>query len=305
MNSPLRGNKFMFFLIVYFLLISFFYGFIANFFGFTNLSLPINIIISQSIQFGIPFLLYIIVTKNKISDVLLIRKLSLKNIFFILLMGLTIQPAMMFLSAIGNIFADNNASQMVSVLTQFPFITGLLTVALTPAIFEEITFRGIIFNEYKNSSIKIAAIVNGLFFGIMHLDLQQFFYAFPLGIIMVYIIYYTKSILATSLMHFTINASQFCMAYFFNYLSKISDTDNFNKINTDDILYSSTTNIISITIISLIFIYIFSYIFKKFKDYNIKNIDKNGIQLQQNHFFDIFFIGIIIFYIIYIILTII
>jgi len=50
--------------------------------------------------------------------------------------------------------------------------------------------------------------MNGLFFGIIHLNPQQFSYAFVLGVIFAYMVYYTRSIWAGILPHFIFNASQ-------------------------------------------------------------------------------------------------
>jgi len=119
-----------------------------------------------------------------------------------------LQPAMMLISSISSLFFTNHVTEMMYGALEQPIWLILLAMAVTPAIVEELVFRGYLQAQHSNFPIKQAALLNGLFFGIIHLNPQQFSYAFVLGIIFAYMVYYTRSIWAGILPHFIFNASQ-------------------------------------------------------------------------------------------------
>ncbi|MCL2571733.1 MAG: CPBP family intramembrane metalloprotease [Defluviitaleaceae bacterium] len=136
------------------------------------------------------------------------QKLSGISILIIVVLGFLLQPAMMTISGISSLFFPNLVSEMIYTFMEQPLWLILLASAVTPAVCEELVFRGYIQTKHGVFPIRKAALLNGLFFGIIHLNLQQFAYAFALGAIFAYMVHYTKSIWAGILPHFIINASQ-------------------------------------------------------------------------------------------------
>ncbi len=86
-----------------------------------------------------------------------------------------------------------------------------MLVAVLPAITEEVTIRGVVLSGYDNINKYKAALVTGLFFGMLHLDPQQFLYATVLGFILALVIRTTKSIFAGAIIHFLINGTSITM----------------------------------------------------------------------------------------------
>lgn len=87
------------------------------------------------------------------------------------------------------------------------FVPALLIIALAPAVCEEALFRGYFFSAAKNRLRPVAAVlIGGAVFGIYHLSFVKFFTTGILGILFCYVVYRTKSIFLTSLMHFMNNA---------------------------------------------------------------------------------------------------
>lgn len=87
------------------------------------------------------------------------------------------------------------------------FVPALLVIALAPAVCEEALFRGYFFSAAEKRLRPAAAIlIGGAVFGIYHLSFVKFFTTGILGILFCYVVYRTKSILLTSLMHFLNNA---------------------------------------------------------------------------------------------------
>jgi hypothetical protein len=132
----------------------------------------------------------------------------MKTIVIVVGIGFLAQPIAMFLSLITQFVFPNRISQVVASLNEIPFIIRLGAIALTPAICEEITMRGVVLAGYNNISVRKAAIMTGMFFGMLHLDGNQLLYAFALGIVFAYLVRITNSIYTSMICHFIINGSQ-------------------------------------------------------------------------------------------------
>ncbi len=154
-----------------------------------------------------PVLIYLAVSGESPKEVFSLNKISIGNILFIVILVVFAMPIGMFISLISAQFFPNTVSEVVGQITsesQGLFIP-LTALALVPAVLEELAFRGIVFSAYKKVDIKKAALVNGLFFAMFHLNLQQFLYTFALGIFFSYLVHYTRSILSSVIAHFTFN----------------------------------------------------------------------------------------------------
>lgn len=271
MKNLKSSNYFMVFLMIMWVILifasSFLYIISDNFFA------PIRIIlISQLAVFGIPILFIIITNFKNLNNIFLFKKISLKNIIMIIGMTLSLIPFAMLLAIISSIFfGGNDVGDVVSEITQESgILISLFVVAVIPSFFEEIALRGVIFSGYKGKKIFLAAIVNGLFFAIIHMNMQQFLYAFILGVFFCYFVYYTKSIWAGIIAHLTVNSSQNLLAYFLSFYS-IEVYEMNEYISEDNFEFYSA--FIYISIFALIFISIFILIYRSFKKYNANVVD--------------------------------
>lgn len=173
--------------------------------GITNPNLIM--VISYFVLLVLPAIIYLSISKCNIKEVLRFNMLPANQLGYCFLIGILCIPLSACLSNIGLYFFNNNAGTVVNALSQTtPLIIMLLVMAVMPAVVEEITLRGIILNGYNNQSILAAAIFNGLFFGIFHLDGHQFFYASVIGFVMAYVVRITNSIFSSMLIHFTVNS---------------------------------------------------------------------------------------------------
>jgi len=170
-------------------------------------------VITEVLIFGLPFAAYHVITREKIAGTLPLGRLGLKNAALIVLMCLLISPALMLISGLTSVLFNlgNAAEAIMSPLSGAPMILSLLAVGLMPAIFEEITFRGVILTNHKGLGVKAAVLINGLCFGIIHLNLQQFPYAFAVGVVFALFVLRSGSIWASVLAHFCLNASQLAL----------------------------------------------------------------------------------------------
>lgn len=162
----------------------------------------------------IPSLLFIMITRQNFIIDCSIKKLSIKNILLLFALGLLIQPSMGLLAGLSSFIFPNDVSDFVQALSGLPLIYALFIVAVSPAICEEFAFRGVFASGYKYTDIKKAAFMNGLMFAALHLNGQQFLYAFVMGILFAYIVHITGSIFSSMLVHFIFNGTQLLLARF-------------------------------------------------------------------------------------------
>lgn len=190
-----------------------------------KLSLPLYLVMPQILLLLVPTILYFLLIRESVIETLRLKKIPLKTIFIVIAIGLIAMPIATFLSLITQFIFPNRISQVVSALNNIPFIIRLGVVALTPAICEEITMRGIILAGYDNIDIRKAAIMTGLFFGIIHMDGNQFLYAFALGVIFAYLVRITGSIFSSMICHFVINGTQLFLAELSTLFLKFSNEE--------------------------------------------------------------------------------
>jgi hypothetical protein len=87
-------------------------------------------------------------------------------------------------------------------------------MAVLPAIFEELSFRGAFFQEYRDAyGAWAGALISGFLFGIYHMNMRQFVYAFLCGVFFALLIEATDSIAASMLLHFLMNTIS-CLAIY-------------------------------------------------------------------------------------------
>ena len=91
------------------------------------------------------------------------------------------------------------------------FFLQVLLVAILPAVGEEFLHRGFLMNGIRNIGTKKAILISGLLFGFLHFNINQFFYATVLGIIIAFVGSVSRSIVPCIIIHFTNN---FISVYF-------------------------------------------------------------------------------------------
>ncbi len=221
---------FMLILLIYLCIIPFILPIILIMLGL-NLSDDVILFFTPLFCSLIPIIFYFYATKENITDILRIKKINIKNLLLIVIMSFFIQPVLNFIALITSFIFPNSASEVMSSISNIPFINYILVAAILPAIFEELLFRGIILSGCKKVGILKSALISGIFFGIMHLDPHQFIYAFIAGTIFSIFVLYSDSIFASIVAHFVINFTQAVLVYIAtnNYSTELaSETTNYS-----------------------------------------------------------------------------
>lgn len=176
-----------------------------------GLNIPLTLVMNHIIIFIVPAITYIVIAKANTKNILKLNKLKFKDILIAIVMAIVAQPIMVFLSYLSSLFFTNDVSFFMESTKNYPTWLMLIVVAVTPAITEEITMRGIVLSGYNYKNSNVAAIMTGFMFGLMHLNPQQFLYAFAVGIIFAYMVRATGSIFISMITHFMINGTQLLM----------------------------------------------------------------------------------------------
>lgn len=116
------------------------------------------------------------------------------------------------------------------------FLIQLVTVAVLPTFCEEFLHRGILFRGIRQIGYKKAILISSLLFGLIHFNINQFFYAFVLGMLMALVCIVSKSIYPAMIIHFTNNAISVYLSHaeangwfgknFYNYLNQFLQSSN-------------------------------------------------------------------------------
>ena len=116
------------------------------------------------------------------------------------------------------------------------FMLEVLTVAILPAFCEEFLHRGLLLNGTKEIGIKKAILISSLMFGLLHFNINQFFYAFVVGLLLALVAIVSKSIYPAMIIHFTNNFISVYLGYaegfgwfgknFYNYLNKFLQSNS-------------------------------------------------------------------------------
>lgn len=97
----------------------------------------------------------------------------------------------------------------------FPLLMCLISIAVFPALFEEIAFRGILFNELKNiMSAKSTIIITTVLFTVLHFSFISFLWIFPIGLLFGYLRSKYNNLIYGIIGHAVYNSSIVLIDYF-------------------------------------------------------------------------------------------
>lgn len=209
--STKKAHRFIFLTFLFRLLLSLLSPYIVNIFQFEGDNMILFAFgYSQIAGFGIPLLLYGLVHRKEMRYTFLRRELGIVNAFYVSVFTVLLIPIGYFLSALGSfVFGfSNDVGDLIGSISDKPVFLILLFSALLPAIFEELTYRGVILSNYRYESYRTMIVMNGFLFALMHENLHQFLYAFVLGSFFTYLVLMTRSVYASMLAHLLFNGLQ-------------------------------------------------------------------------------------------------
>lgn len=110
-----------------------------------------------------------------------------------------------FTFVIGLIKGTQVQNALLDIVTEISPWTAFFIMVLCAPVAEELIFRKLLINRTVKYGEKTAILFSGLFFGLFHGNLNQFVYAFLLGIFFGFIYVKTGKLIYTITMHMVVN----------------------------------------------------------------------------------------------------
>lgn len=182
-------------------------------------------ILSLVTQVGIilllPLFLMKIFTRSKAKDLLnfcCYRKISVKAVFLSIILGFIVFFLNVYVSNFFNsiiaLFGYKHASGGTTMpATWWGLLLSLFCTAVLPAICEETLHRGMLLNGNSMLGIKKSILISGFLFGLLHLNIEQFFYATIIGLFLAYLCWGCSSVVPCIIVHFMNNAMSVFLSF--------------------------------------------------------------------------------------------
>ena len=155
------------------------------------------------------------------------------------------------------------------------FIGVLFTVAVLPAIFEELLFRGLLLKGMKSFGSVGAVLINGALFALYHQNPAQTMYQFCCGAAFAFVALRAGSILPTVLSHFLNNALIIILT----------------KYGVNDFQGGALAVVLIVSVLSLIASLVWLFFFDKGKNVTEGKAEKT----ERKHFFSYASVGMIMY----------
>ena len=181
-----RANQYFLFVFLFFMIGSTVLGLLLT--NVMGLPSDWSNIIMQFLVFIPMLVIYVKTEKASVKECFSIKPLNWKNALLCLGIAYCSLPFISMIVVLTSPLQPNLVEQAMGELNDSSLFSLLFVIAVQPAVFEELLFRG------------------ALMFAMLHMNLQQALYAFLLGVIFAFMVQRTGSIFASMLPHFLINA---------------------------------------------------------------------------------------------------
>ncbi|MBQ3047653.1 MAG: CPBP family intramembrane metalloprotease, partial [Clostridia bacterium] len=262
-----------------------------------SIDLIINIFIQVGIMFLFPILAFSKTQKQKVKTTFKdfnYSKISLISLVICVLIGflcyfLNITIASFFGSIIRMLGYESapsvSSGQGSSTLTIMSFLLEVFTVAILPAVCEETMHRGLLLKGYSSLGIKKAIILSSILFGLMHLNINQFFYATILGFIIALSVIISKNIFPAIIIHFMNN---FLSVYFTYATTNNWFGSKFYKFMTsfvshDNLITFFATNVVLLLLILTGIVVLFAALLKQTRVKKVKTMLKDIADINKEY----------------------
>lgn len=210
-----------------------------------------------------------------IGERLMFKPIKFRTFILTIIFSMVMSPIASLFNAISLLFTDNVILEQTNEIMNYSFPVTFFIAAVFGPLCEEVGFRGLVYGGFRRVCRPRAAILmSALMFGLMHLNFNQFGYAFALGVGMALIVEASGSIWTSIILHLLINGT----SVVYMYLLDAFDSKALMDIAEQDI-DSSVAMLPSIgilAVISLLMVWLATVILKKIS--KIENRD-NVIEL--------------------------
>ncbi|MFT3983207.1 MAG: type II CAAX endopeptidase family protein [Lachnospiraceae bacterium] len=178
-----------------------------------SISLPVQLIISE-LSILIPGFLFLLLHNCNLTEWLSFRKMKWSSVGLTILFTYLLMPLISFVNVFSQLFDSNTVLGMSDEIVSMPAVLMIFIMGFVGPFCEEFVFRGIIFNGYKKTGRLLGALLlSSLLFGLMHMNFNQFCYAFVLGICFALLVEATGSLWSSVIGHVIVNTHNVVMLF--------------------------------------------------------------------------------------------
>lgn len=153
-----------------------------------------------------PAVVYLLGRQMSGKDVLGLTMPGWKEWLLLLPLAVCVDKIAEFINVLSQVVTPNVVgNHMIPLILEYPFPVAFFVIAVMPAVCEELVYRGVLYRNYRKSGMVVGLFLSGFLFGIMHMNLNQFSYAFVLGILLALVNEITGSMLPAMFLHLYIN----------------------------------------------------------------------------------------------------
>ena len=240
----------------------------------------LNAFIQIGFLFSISIFLFSALQKEKPTNVFKFygfKKISWKAVFYSIIIGIIVYILNIFVASFFNLILESLGYHFATSqsMTSYPFwlfIINLILTAVLPGICEETAHRGMLLKSFSLLGTKKAIIITGLLFGLLHLNIEQFFYATIIGFFLGYITIISDNIYPAIIVHFLNNGIGVLMSY-----------SSFHGVNLGLMFSWINYNLVNNPFLGLLFVIAFivlllfalnALVKALFKETSLKNVSK-------------------------------
>ena len=170
-----------------------------------DVSLEADLIVSE-MTILVPGLIWMLIHNASFRRDLGFKKIKVSTILMTILLSYLLSPLISLVNVLSQLYSDNTVLGFSADMIDMNVFVLVLIVGFFGPFCEEFIFRGIIGQSMKRfGSVLATALVSGLYFGLMHLNFNQFCYAFVLGVIFQIVNYASGSVYTSMIMHTVFN----------------------------------------------------------------------------------------------------
>lgn len=196
--------------------------------GIMSLKHPVIGVVVSQFFIGVLPVLACIYIKGNAREIFGLKLPKVKDMLGALCMYVGAGSLTLFVSnLLGMAFPDNSQGlneEYMAMLDGMSFVPALLLIALTPAVCEELLFRGYMFTAFKQKmNLAKAICFVSILFGISHMSLIKLIPTALLGVALAYTMHKADSIIASSLIHFLNNGLSVFVLYYGSRIAFLND----------------------------------------------------------------------------------
>ncbi len=178
-----------------------------------EMSVIMNNVLSELVVL-IPAVAVVLFHGERLGTVIPLRPVKFSSFLLTLLYMVLLYPLVSFVNALSMLVVDNTVMEMSDQILELPLWQILLCVGLFGPFVEEIVFRGILLQSYQRTGRIIGSIIlSSVFFGLIHLNFNQFAYAAVMGIMFALLVEATGSVLTSFMAHAFFNSVEVLLLY--------------------------------------------------------------------------------------------